>query len=273
MINQIVVYPLKEFDGKMKTVDWTQAPVIPGPKSEGGGETKWVVPEKFFDQLGPVLDTVAPLPGEEALYSQFRVLLDAASKDTAIKQALVEVASVTEREVVEQFLEWKHNGRPAGNGWNRSTNNARFGYDYYNRTGTTKSNMFDNKPTETQYIYTDDDSAGARLDGNQSYEVTFAPGQEPPVSGFWSMTLYNDEHFFHPNGMKRYSLGTKNKNLKKGADGSLTLYVGASRRVPTRSRTGCPRRTATSRSTSAPTGASKASSTARGSRPSFGKVR
>ncbi len=44
--------------------------------------------------------------------------------------------------------------------------------------------MFDNKQTETQYFYTDDDSSGARLDGSKNYEVTFAPGQEPPVSGF-----------------------------------------------------------------------------------------
>jgi len=27
--------------------------------------------------------------------------------------------------------------------------------------------------------------------------------------------------------LKRYSLGTKNKNLERNADGSLTLYVGA----------------------------------------------
>ena len=33
-------------------------------------------------------------------------------------------------------------------------------------------------------------------------------------------------HFFHPNNLQRYSLGTK-KNLRKSADGSLTLYVGA----------------------------------------------
>jgi len=39
------------------------------------------------------------------------------------------------------------------------------------------------------------------------------------------MTLYNKEHFFYPNELKRYSLGTKNKNLKQNADGSLTLYV------------------------------------------------
>ncbi len=43
-------------------------------------------------------------------------------------------------------------GDPSENGWNRSTNNARFGHDYFNRTRTAQSNMFDNKPTETQYF-------------------------------------------------------------------------------------------------------------------------
>jgi hypothetical protein len=75
--------------------------------------------------------------------------------------------------------------------------------------------MFDTTPNETQYFYTDGDSSGAQLDGNSSYEFAFPPGQEPPVSGFWSMTLYNEHHFFHPNDLKRYSLGTKNKGLKK----------------------------------------------------------
>ena len=32
---------------------------------------------------------------------------------------------------------------------------------------------------------------------------------------------------FNHNPLKRYSLGTKNKNLKLNADGSLTLYAGA----------------------------------------------
>jgi len=57
--------------------------------------------------------------------------------------------------------------------------------------------------------------------------VTFAKDQTPPVNGFWSPTLYNEHHFFAPNEMKRFSLGTKNKNLKYNSDGSLTLYVQA----------------------------------------------
>jgi hypothetical protein len=227
VINQVVFSPLRDFDGQMKTKDWSKAPTIPGPTSAGGGETKWVVPEQFFDQLGTVLDAVPPLPGEEALYGQFRVLLDAAAKDPALKQALVETAVDTEKQVVEPFFEWKRNGRPAGNGWNRSVNNAWWGTDYYNRTGTAKSNIWDNKPSETQYFYTDHDSSGQLLDGNGRYAITFAPGQEPPVNGFWSLTLYNEHHFFHPNALKRYSLGTKNKHLKRDADGSLTLYAGA----------------------------------------------
>jgi hypothetical protein len=227
VLDQIVAYPLKDFDGKMKTIDWSEAPEIPGSKSEGGGETAWVVPEKYFDQLATVLDTVAPLPGEEAMYAQFRAVLAAADKDPAIKRALVEAAVETERDVISPFFAWNRNGRPAGNGWNRSTNNAQFGIDYFNRTGTAKSNMFDNKPTETQYFYTDNDSSRAALNGSQNYEIIFAAGQEPPVNGFWSLTLYNEHHFFHPNPLNRYSLGTKNKNLVRNADGSLTIYAGA----------------------------------------------
>jgi hypothetical protein len=161
------------------------------------------------------------------MYAQFRALLQAAARDPEIKKLLVATAVETERDVIHPFFEWKRNGLPAGNGWNRSTNNAQWGLDYFNRTDTSKSNMFDNRPNETQYFYTDDDVTGAPLDGRQTYEITLLAGQEPPVNGFWSLTLYNDKHLFHANPLKRYSLGTKNKNLVRNADGSLTLYAGA----------------------------------------------
>ncbi|QGJ68624.1 Hypothetical protein PBC10988_2850 [Planctomycetales bacterium 10988] len=226
LINQIVAYPLKQFDGEIKTITWSQTPSIPGPASTGQ-ETKWVVPEKFFDQLEAALDAVSPLPGEEAMYSQFRALLETAKENPEVKELLVETAVETEQEVIQPFFDWKHNGVAAGNGWNRSLNNAQTGYDYFNRTGTAKSNMFDNKPDETQYFYTDNDSNGNELLGKNHYEITFAKGEEPPVKGFWSLTLYNEHHLFHPNELTRFSLGTKNKTLKRNADGSLTLYAGA----------------------------------------------
>lgn len=226
VLSEVIFYPLSDFDGTTKTTDWPELPTVPAPPSDGAGETKWVVPERFFDEFGSVLDQVAPLPGEEGLYAQFRGLLDSASRDPAIAQILTDTAVATEGEVIKQFFPWAHNGRPAGNGWNRSVNNAQYGLDYFNRTATAKSNMFENRPPETQYFYTDNDSTGARLSGNHTYRVTFPPGQEPPVRGFWSMTLYNDEHLFHPNDLERFSLGTKNENLARNPDGSLTLYAG-----------------------------------------------
>ncbi|WP_337024759.1 MULTISPECIES: DUF1254 domain-containing protein [unclassified Pantoea] len=224
-IRQVMSYPLSEFDGKMKSFDYSKIPAIGDKPDPSAGEVHWVVPDKFFDQLENVLKKVPPLPGEEAYYAQFRHLVAAGKKDPKIRQWMNESAEQTDKTVIADFFKWRNNGVPAGNGWNRSKNNAQFGVDYYNRTGTSKSNMFDNKPDETQYFYTDNDASGAQLSGKDSYTVTFAKGQLPPVKGFWSLTLYNDRHLFSPNDLNRFSLGTKNKDLKYNADGSLTLYV------------------------------------------------
>jgi hypothetical protein len=227
VISQINFYPLSQFDRKMKTTDWSKLPHFPAVESSGRGETKWVKPETFFDELPAVMKEVPPLPGEEALYAWIGSVLDAAAKDPEIMKTLKETAVTAESEMITPFLQWRYNGRSAGNGWNSPVNNAQWGTDYLNRTGTAKSNMYDNRPEETKYIYTDNDSQGKQLDGRNTYAITFAKGRVPPVKGFWSLTLYNAEHFFHANPLNRYSLGTKNsKALKYNADGSLTLYAG-----------------------------------------------
>ena len=227
LINQVVFYPLSQFDGKMKIRDWSKLPKWPTPAG-AVGETKWVVPEKFYEQLPGVMKQVPPLPGEEALYAWIASVWAAAEKDPAIRSALTESFVAADKDTIAGFFRWDQNGRPAGNGWHSPVNNAQWGTDYLNRTATAKSNMYDNRPTETKYLYRDIDSQGRQLKGKYNYTVTFAKGQEPPVRGFWSLTVYNEHHVFHPNALKRYSLGTKSKSfLKYNTDGSLTLYFGA----------------------------------------------
>jgi hypothetical protein len=118
-------------------------------------------------------------------------------------------------------------GTTAALNWTTQNNGAAFGTDYFTRTAVAKSNIFVNRPSETKYFYQDLDEAGSRLNGAHRYTVTFAKDATPPVNGFWSLTLYNRHHFFEPNAISRYSVGTKNKNLKYNADGSLTIYVQA----------------------------------------------
>ena len=224
VLNQIMVYPLTEFDGQMKSKDWSKSPSFPAPPGAGKGETKWVIPEKFFGQLPEVLQTVPPLPGEEALYGTFKSMLDAAAKDPQIKEMLTQTAIAAEEQLIKPLFDFHNNGRPVGNGWTSPPNGARWGTDYLSRAASAKSNMYDNAPRETRYIYTDFDKDGQRLNGANRYAVTFETGQTPPVNGFWSLTVYNKEHLFEPNKLDRFSLGTKSKSMRQNADGSLTLY-------------------------------------------------
>jgi hypothetical protein len=225
LINKVMAYPLSKYTGKMQTADWKHLPTIENPSAGGSGETQWVVPEKFFAQLPVVMNEVPPLPGEEALYAQIYFVLNAAKKNPSLQKALDEAAAATETNVIKDTFEFHNNGVDAGNGWRTQNNAARFGVDYFQRTATAKGNMFSNVPNETMYFGADFDSRGERLSGKNAYKVTFKAGQTPPVRGFWSLTLYNQQHFFASNTLKRYSLGTKNKDLKKDADGGLTIYV------------------------------------------------
>jgi len=226
-LSQVMMYPLTEFDGKMKTKDWKKIPSFPAPPKTGDEETQWVPPGVFFDQLPVVLKNVPPLPGEESIYNAINSILDAAQKDSSIKSILKETAFAADKELIKPLLQWRLNGPSAGNGWYSAKNNGHFGTDYIVRAAISKSNMYENAFEETKYIFTDFDSKGKALNGNSLYSITFKKGQEPPVDGFWSLTLYDEYHFFHPNPLNRYSLGTKNKDLKRDQDGSLTLYVSA----------------------------------------------
>lgn len=227
LIEQTMVYPLSEFDGTIQTKDWQSVPSFPAPGGLGDEEVHWVDPGTFFDQLPQVLETVPPLPGEDAIYQLIASVLDAAADDAAIKQILTETAVDAERELISPLLQWKLNGPPAGNGWYSPTNNSAFGTDYLTRTAIARSNMFENAAHETKYVFTDTDDSGDRLNGTSTYTIVFPAGQLPPVNGFWSLTLYNEHHFYNVNPLNRYSLGSKTPDLQSNPDGSLTLYAGA----------------------------------------------
>jgi hypothetical protein len=226
VLQQVLMYPLSEYDGTMKSKDWSKMPKVPSAAS-GEGETKWVVPEKFFDELAAVLDDAPPLPGEEARYAQMRALLDVMKNDPMLREPMIQAVTEVEQQLVTPLLQFRNFGRQLPYHWSTIANGADFGTDYFTRTAVAKSNILVNSPNETKYFYQDLDANGARLNGSNRYTVTFAKNQTPPVDGFWSLTLYNEYHFFAPNDLARYSLGTKNKNLKYNPDGSLTLYVQA----------------------------------------------
>ena len=60
------------------------------------------------------------------------------------------------------------------------------------------------------------------------------------MNGFWSLTMYDEEYFFVPNPLNRYTLSQRDK-LKENADGSVDLYLQTNSPGKDRESTGSPR--------------------------------
>lgn len=141
-LSQIQFYPLSQFDGKMKTKDWSKIPKIYRkgvPAKYSSTQPPWVDPANFFDELPTVMKELPPMPGEEALYKQIGSVLEAAAKDPEVMKTLRETAYKADPELIAPMMQWRYNGQPAGNGWTSPANNGAFGTDYYHRTGAVKA--------------------------------------------------------------------------------------------------------------------------------------
>jgi hypothetical protein len=72
------------------------------------------------------------------------------------------------------------------------------------------------------------DAKGETLDASKhKYTLTFSAGQLPPVNSFWSVTMYDGKsQLLIKNPINRYLINSPMlPEMKKNADGSLTLYI------------------------------------------------
>ena len=81
-----------------------------------------------------------------------------------------------------------------------------------------------NRPQDAVYPTSLKAANGSAYDGANKYVIRFEKDQTPPVEGFWSITMYNDQYFFVANPINRYSISPR-QNLKANADGSIDIYV------------------------------------------------
>lgn len=69
------------------------------------------------------------------------------------------------------------------------------------------------------------DSNGDPLHGKARYRIHFAADKLPDNAAFWSLSLYDQEHFFVRNSIDRYSIGDPSTALHFNADGSLDIII------------------------------------------------
>jgi hypothetical protein len=110
--------------------------------------------------------------------------------------------------------------------WRTIDNAGAYGTDYFTRTAAARSNAFYPSPDDARTYDVETDGKGIILNGANAYTLTFAKDRAP--SGLaWFLSVYNDDHQFEPNAIKRYVLGSKSAAMKPGDDGALTIYVQA----------------------------------------------
>ena len=117
------------------------------------------------------------------------------------------------------------------NGWligSAMGNRAFFKGDWTLRAAAAKAGIYGNDAIEATYPLAKHDADGNPLDGSKhNYTTTFPPGQLPPVNAFWSITMYDGKtQLLIENPINRYLINSPMlADMKKNADGSLTLYV------------------------------------------------
>jgi len=103
-----------------------------------------------------------------------------------------------------------------------------FDQDYVFRGQTAMVGLFALTPSEVIYTRSVGDTGRGTFHA-PAYRIRFPPGGEPPVDGFWSLTLYevapDGRLLFTPNPMDRYSIGDRTPGLLRDRDGALELLI------------------------------------------------
>ncbi|MEV6110454.1 DUF1254 domain-containing protein [Streptomyces sp. NPDC051940] len=108
-----------------------------------------------------------------------------------------------------------------------------YGNDYFQRAAVTMVGLGANPPEDAIYPVLATDTDGDPLTGEQDYVLHFDADALPPVSAFWSVTMYDDKGFQVANELDRFALGDRDP-LTYNDDGSLDIHLSRTNPGPDR---------------------------------------
>ena len=101
-----------------------------------------------------------------------------------------------------------------------------YGTDYRLRAGVFFVGPWANIRDEAIYLGGLLDQTLLPLNGRNSYQIYFAPGDEPPADAFWSVTVYDRDGALVANPLNRHSVSnSRPEELVRGPDGSITIVM------------------------------------------------
>jgi DNA sulfur modification protein DndE len=196
-------------------------------KTSGWEQVKRMDAASYFKTLAQAMQANPPAAADGPMVAKLAKIgltpehdFDLNKLDPAVTRGLERAPKAAQEKIMAH-------GKNAGvqvNGWQYTLKTGSYGTDYLQRAYITTVALGANLPQDKVDMMTKDDGDDKSLDGGNRYVLHFPNGKTAPVQGFWSLTMYNSEHFLMANPLNRYKLNSRSK-FRQNRDGSLDLYI------------------------------------------------
>jgi hypothetical protein len=204
------------------------------PKIDFFPATTQGIKENFYAYLNAALEFVPETPDTKELRGRLASIGIGPGKTFDFKKLSLEHKAgvlMAMKEGDDKVTKYLNSGMKNINGWKVGAlfgDSAFYNGDWLMRAAAAKGGIYGNDSVEAMYPMTRTDAAGKTLDTSKhNYTITFPAGKLPPVNSFWSVTLYDGKtQLLTQNPINRYLINSPMlPDLKKNADGSITLYI------------------------------------------------
>jgi len=188
----------------------------------------------FYEYLDAALQYVPVTPEDKAIRDKLASIGIGPGKTFEFKDLSLEHKAailLAMKEGDDKVKDYLANGSADINGWQVGSyfgDSTFYNGDWLKRAAAAMGGIYGNDAAEAMYPMTRTDVDGDKLDGSKhDYTLTFPAGQLPPVNAFWSVTMYDGKsQLLIKNPINRYLINSPMlPDMKKNADGSLTLYI------------------------------------------------
>jgi hypothetical protein len=182
---------------------------------------------KYFAYAAELLKLHPPHLTDESIIAQMKRIgiepgqsFDIEKVSPAVRNGLTAAPAAAQK-----MMEWKlPTLARVANHWSMNTDTMGvYGNYYLKRAIVTQQGLGANQPEDAIYPLNLGDENGRPLDGANKYVLHFEKGATPPVSAFWSVTLYDSDGFQVANSLNRFAVSSW-MPFNYNPDGSLDLY-------------------------------------------------
>lgn len=188
---------------------------------------------EFFNILNFILQFCPTHPSEKELMARFKKIgvgaglsFDGGKLSPELRQSIEQGMADAWQEFTELKKKRVDTGEVSSGDLFGTREHLKNNYLY--RMAGAVLGIYGNSRDEALYVSYALDSSGEELDAEKNrYTLRYAPGQLPPANAFWSVTMYSlPEQLLIDNRLNRYLINSPMlPNLKRDADGGLTLYI------------------------------------------------